>query len=50
MRQDNNFPPYSTRRQLRRFGLAGMILPLAVSQLYQLPKVELISYGKLKAN
>ncbi|RUR76545.1 hypothetical protein ACF3DV_11560 [Chlorogloeopsis fritschii PCC 9212] len=42
MRQDNNFPPDWTRRQLLRFGLAGMILPLAVSQLSNCQKWNLL--------
>ncbi len=41
MRQNNN-PPYWTRRQLLRFGLAGMILPLAVSQLSNCQKRNLL--------
>ncbi len=33
MRQYNGFPPYWTRRELLRFGVAGVVLPLAVSQI-----------------
>jgi len=41
MRQNNN-PPYWTRRQLLRFGLGGMILPLTVSQLSNCQKTNLL--------
>lgn len=33
MRQYNGFPPHWTRRQLLQFGVAGVVLPLAVSQI-----------------
>ena len=33
VRQYNGFPPHWTRRQLLQFGVAGVVLPLAVSQI-----------------
>lgn len=48
MRQYNSFPPYWTRRQLIRLGVAGIMLPIAVSQISSCPKRNLLIMGSSK--
>lgn len=48
MRQYNSFPPDWTRRQLLRFGVAGMLLPLPLSQLSSCQKRNLLTMESSK--